>query len=523
VAIDGNQRVHGLRERRTSSRPQEEIVVSKDSQNRASRRKRTSQKPTSPRTGSLAQLGVHGFDAQETVLLAALVTEDPILLIGRSGTGKTFLLNTLSEALGLEHRHYNASLVSFDDLVGFPYPDEEKASVRYLETPATIWNAESVLVDEISRCKPEHQNRFFSLVHERRVQGIALPRLRYRWAAMNPAGSDQGAGDDYTGSEPLDSALADRFSILLEVGDWASLSNDDRKQIANPASEGAIADDGGALAAKIAEWRRRFLEEVPLCPDGIVEYACAATTALGEAGVRISPRRSRLLARTLLAATIVHGSIDEKIFRRVLRVSLPQIAWGAAVKPELVRAAHKVAWACSFLDPKGQWIHRFHLERQLDRKLALLVDQCPDADTGTLAIEQLLAHEPKERQAAFALATFPAAIQGALAIGGEGVADLGRVAEKLLDIDGTIHWAERASQSKTRHPEHSRLGRVLGGLRGTRAARARQLFYWCLIERVVIEDPTQFEQEFHRCVRVAERALKQRDASTAALAQEGAA
>ena len=56
----------------------------------------------------------------------------------------------------LEHRHYNASLISFDDLVGFPYPDDDKASVRFLKTPATVSGAESVLIDEINRCKPEH-------------------------------------------------------------------------------------------------------------------------------------------------------------------------------------------------------------------------------------------------------------------------------------------------------------------------------------------------------------------------------
>src|SRR5512139_672574 len=55
----------------------------------------------------LADLGIYGFDRHEVTILAALVTEDPLLLVGRSGTGKTFLLNTLSEALGLEHRHYN--------------------------------------------------------------------------------------------------------------------------------------------------------------------------------------------------------------------------------------------------------------------------------------------------------------------------------------------------------------------------------------------------------------------------------
>jgi hypothetical protein len=82
----------------------------------------------------LPELGVYGFDRYEPVILAALVTEDPLLLIGRSGTGKTFLLNSLSEALGLAHRHYNASLISFDDRVlpaslhGIPPPGGYRGS-----------------------------------------------------------------------------------------------------------------------------------------------------------------------------------------------------------------------------------------------------------------------------------------------------------------------------------------------------------------------------------------------------------
>lgn len=42
----------------------------------------------------LQDLGVFGFDRHEVIILAALVSEDPMLLIGRSGTGKTFLLNS---------------------------------------------------------------------------------------------------------------------------------------------------------------------------------------------------------------------------------------------------------------------------------------------------------------------------------------------------------------------------------------------------------------------------------------------
>ena len=193
-------------------------------------------KPRNKKTTSLAEIGVFGFDPYEPLILASLVTEDPLLLIGQSGTGKTFLLNTLAEVLQLEHRHYNASLVSFDDLIGFPYPDVKNESVKFLETPATVWGAESVLIDEISRCKPEHQNRFFSLVHERRVQGIPLAKLRYRWAAMNPCTADQGGLEDYTGSEPLDPALADRFALFIWAVDWVDLTDDERLKVATPVS-----------------------------------------------------------------------------------------------------------------------------------------------------------------------------------------------------------------------------------------------------------------------------------------------
>jgi len=48
--------------------------------------------------------------------LAALMDEQPLLLIAPHGTAKSELLNRLAAALGLEHRHYNASLIAFDDL-----------------------------------------------------------------------------------------------------------------------------------------------------------------------------------------------------------------------------------------------------------------------------------------------------------------------------------------------------------------------------------------------------------------------
>mgnify|MGYP002629786966 CR=1 FL=1 len=466
--------------------------------------------------GRLAALGAYGFTSQEPLILATLVTGDPLLLIGSSGTGKTFLLNSISEALGLEHRHYNASLISFDDLVGFPYPDDEKTTVRFLETPATVWGAESVLIDEISRCKPEHQNRLFSLVHERKIQGIPLSQLRYRWAAMNPCTTDQSGGEDYLGAEPLDAALADRFAVILEVGDWDTLSLDDRRLVANPAGEGAVASDGGALAAALAGWRATFETQLQECPPAVIEYVCALTSTLRDAGIRLSPRRARIITRTLLAAVIVEGLSAETLsskkgdalFLKVVEASLPQRAWGATPDADQVAAAHRLAWDATLLQGTDRWLHLFHLEHTLDGKARLLLDSCPDADTGTLAVEQLLANETKARALAFALAAFPAAVSGRLPIGAEAVTDLGRIAQPALTVDAEVSWQERLSEKDTTHPEVATYVPVLTRLGSARRERAQQLFACLVVSSHQVAQPREFEREFHRCTQVFSKEAK---------------
>lgn len=449
----------------------------------------------------LARLGVFGFDAVEPVILAALVTEDPLLLIGPSGTGKTYLLNTLSEALGLDHRHYNASLISFDDLIGFPYPDPDGTGVRFLETPATVWGAESVLIDEISRCKPEHQNRLFSLVHERRVQGVALPKLRWRWAAMNPCSADQSSVQDYAGSEPLDPALADRFALFVTAADWADLTEDERRGVADPSGEGRIAYDGGALRKEVESWRAEFEQHLQAPPALIVAYAVAVTTALNAGGIRISPRRARLIARSLLAATIVAGKPKERLFRRVLGCSLPQACWGEQPAAEAIAAAHRAAWD-SASSVSEAWIHSFLAEARLDRKLSLLLDNAKTADAGSQAIAQCLVAEPKERAAALAYAIYPAAALGRLPIGAEGVNDLAKVAAPILSVEGEVTWSERHGEKNTGHPEVARIAKALAGLEGARAERAHQFFLWCLAQKLQPAKPAELEREIEACVGV---------------------
>ena len=88
------------------------------------------------RNGSIGRAGgqiafrdrpVIGMEPIEPVMLAAMVTGEPSLLIGPHGTAELYLLNRIGNALGLQWWHYNASLLNFDDLVSYPPPPPRTA------------------------------------------------------------------------------------------------------------------------------------------------------------------------------------------------------------------------------------------------------------------------------------------------------------------------------------------------------------------------------------------------------------
>ena len=112
-----------------------------------------------PTTNLIRGLGIVGWYQQESAIIAALATESPLLLIGPHGTGKSLLLERLAKCMNLSFRHYNASILNFDDLIGFPVPDIDK--VKYLRTPVDAWDAQAIFIDEISRCRPDLQKQVF--------------------------------------------------------------------------------------------------------------------------------------------------------------------------------------------------------------------------------------------------------------------------------------------------------------------------------------------------------------------------
>jgi MoxR-like ATPase len=205
-------------------------------------------------SGLLARLGLVGLESIEPVVLASLVTEAPLLLIGSHGSAKSLLLERLAGALALSWRHYNASLVNFDDLVGYQLPDAD-GQLRFVETPASIWGAQAIFIDEISRARPDIQNRLFPIIHERRVQGMLLAKLRFRWAAMNPTAAEDDDSPPYAGSLPLDVALADRFAFHVRMPDWRNFSEAQQEAVIRSGGVVPDSDAGAAIGALIAHAR----------------------------------------------------------------------------------------------------------------------------------------------------------------------------------------------------------------------------------------------------------------------------
>jgi MoxR-like ATPase len=363
-------------------------------------------------------LGLLGWDNLEPVLLAALATKEPLLLIGKHGTAKSFLLERLAQALDLNYRFYNASLVNYDDLVGIPVPDSTQTSLRYISTPTAIWDAEVVFIDELNRTRPDLQNKLFSIIHERRVQGVQLEKLQYRWAAMNPPPSDdQDQSEIYLGAEPLDPALADRFGFLIEVPDWCDLAASDKKILLLDQFRGRhefpvnVAD----LVSRTSAAFNLFCEN----PPDLTGYFVALESQLRSAGTRFSSRRLSTLFRTALG---IHASritlartageesptpdLESSLFL-ALAHGHPGLACGPIDRGTLL-AVHRQAWNIAGLKDDDPWKELLSIPDPVERVIRAARADFPlsEGELSSLVLEAVAAQPSDELRSALSLVLY---------------------------------------------------------------------------------------------------------------------
>jgi len=296
----------------------------------------------------LRPLGVVGYDALEPALLAALATEEPLLLVSDHGAAKTLLLVRLAHALGLALRHYNASILQFDDLIGFPIPDSAGA-IRYAAPPGAIWEAEVAFFDEIGRCRPDVANKLFPIIHEKRIQGVAIERLRYRWAATNPPPDAQEHDDygRYDGVAALDPALADRFAFIVSLPRFADLSDADRRLIIGGIGDAPTANAANTVRELVHATKALIPTVRAESGDALATYVDVLIAKLGAAKITIGGRRAAMLLRNVVAVRAAHLALglasDERACRTAVLSSIPDVVRTKVSRAALL-TAHEAAW-----------------------------------------------------------------------------------------------------------------------------------------------------------------------------------
>lgn len=363
-------------------------------------------------------LGLYGWEKSEPVLLAALLSEEPLLLVGAHGCAKSFVLERLAESLGMAFRSYNASLINYDDLVGVPLPDATRTKLEYLSSPESIWEAEVVFIDEISRTRPELQNKLFPIIYDRRVQGRPLSHLVYRWAAMNPPPTDEELdnGDaSYLGSEPLDAALADRFPYIMSVPDWDDLSPSDQKKVLTDQFAGRH-EFPVAIRELVAEARKRYDELTPDLAPRLTRYIVELVAKLHSSRYDVSTRRATMLLRCAIAVHAAQevlarrtGGGEPQLYdsvRLALLNTLPDRARRRLNAAKLT-AICKMAWEISEIDESDPLVQLMHIDDPAQRLRAMVSRKLvvPPNRTAAVISDGVAAAKPHLRRG-LALATY---------------------------------------------------------------------------------------------------------------------
>lgn len=157
---------------------------------------------------------VVGMDEVVKLTITAIFAGGHVLLEGAPGLGKTLLVRSIAEALGLSfHRIQFTSDLMPSDITGTQVLTEDENGRRSFVFQRGPVFANIVLADEVNRAGPKTQSALLEAMEEKQVTVLGttrpLPQPFFVLATQNPI--------ELEGTYPLPEAQLDRFIFKLLV------------------------------------------------------------------------------------------------------------------------------------------------------------------------------------------------------------------------------------------------------------------------------------------------------------------
>lgn len=195
-------------------------------------------------------------------IIISIFSNGHSLLVGVPGLAKTLLVNTISQALGLEFNRiqFTPDLMP-SDIIGAEILGEDR-SFKFVKGPVFT---NVLLADEINRTPPKTQAALLEAMQEKRVtiagKSIELPTPFFVLATQNPI--------DQEGTYPLPEAQLDRFMFNIWV-DYPSI--EEEVQVVKSTTSNTSFSVSPVLSADQILAFQELIRKMPVA-DNVLEYA----------------------------------------------------------------------------------------------------------------------------------------------------------------------------------------------------------------------------------------------------------
>lgn len=195
-------------------------------------------------------------------ILISIFSGGHALLVGVPGLAKTLMVNTISQALGLDFKRiqFTPDLMP-SDILGSEILDENR-QFKFIKGPIF---ANIILADEINRTPPKTQAALLEAMQERAVtiagQHHQLSLPYFVLATQNPI--------EQEGTYPLPEAQLDRFMFAIKL-DYPAYQ-EEVQVVKNTTSDVKIKINSLFTAQEIIEFQQ-LIRRIPVA-DNVIEYA----------------------------------------------------------------------------------------------------------------------------------------------------------------------------------------------------------------------------------------------------------